>query len=170
MSGTVALEISIEADGWNRITNIEQLCSHAIEHAKNLAEPKPLSGAELSVMLTSDAEVRALNKKWRGQDKTTNILSFPAVPANKIARSPILGDLALGYETVAAEAENENKTFEHHMMHLVIHGFLHILGYDHGNEAEATIMETLETRILAKMGISDPYADSDLLTPNLRSI
>jgi probable rRNA maturation factor len=162
MSG-VTLDIQIEDTSWAALKNIEALCQKAIDQACLEAKPKPMKGAELSILFTNDAAIQALNKQWRNIDKPTNILSFPAVPPNRIAKSPLLGDLALGFETIQSEAITDEKTLENHLTHLIIHGFLHILGYDHETDAEADIMEALEISILAKLNISDPYADCDLL-------
>jgi probable rRNA maturation factor len=162
MSGVV-LDIQIEDTSWAILENIEKLCQKAIDQACLHAHPKPMNGAELSILFTNDAEIQTLNKQWRNINKPTNILSFPAVLPNKIAKSPLLGDLALGFETIAQEAKTDEKTFENHLIHLIIHGFLHILGYDHETDADALIMEALEIKILAKLNIGDPYADYDLL-------
>jgi probable rRNA maturation factor len=115
--------------------------------------------AEISVLLTGDVKMRTLNRDWRGKDKPTNVLSFPAAPASSIARSPMLGDIALAFETVAGEAEEERKPLGHHLAHLVIHGLYHLLGDDHETEGEARIMEARETAALARMGIPDPYRE-----------
>lgn len=114
--------------------------------------------AELSIVLTDDAEQRVLNRDWRGIDKPTNVLSFPqlepfAPPAG------LLGDIVLARETLEREAAELGKSFEDHFTHLVVHGFLHILGHDHVDDAEALVMEGLETQILASLGIADPYGD-----------
>lgn len=112
--------------------------------------------AELSIVLTDDAEQRQLNKEWRGIDKPTNVLSFPQIqPFGDVAG--ILGDIVLARETLEREAEELQKPFTHHFTHLVVHGFLHILGYDHIEEGDAVQMEGLETKILETLGIPDPY-------------
>ncbi|MHB1111068.1 MAG: rRNA maturation RNase YbeY, partial [Devosia sp.] len=109
-------------------------------------------------VLTDDAEQRVLNRDWRGIDKPTNVLSFPQIePFSPLIG--ILGDITLARETLEREAKEFEKSFEDHFTHLVVHGFLHILGYDHVEEADALVMEGLETQILASMGIADPYAD-----------
>jgi probable rRNA maturation factor len=114
--------------------------------------------AELSIVLTDDAEQQALNREWRGIDKPTNVLSFPQIePFSPVMG--ILGDITLGRETLEREAAELGKSFGDHFTHLVIHGFLHILGYDHLEETDALVMEGLETQILSSMGIADPYAD-----------
>jgi probable rRNA maturation factor len=114
--------------------------------------------AELSIVLTDDAEQQELNREWRGIDKPTNVLSFPQIePFGPV--SGILGDIVLARETLEREAEELQKPFHHHFTHLVVHGFLHILGYDHIEERDALEMESLETRILATLGIPDPYQE-----------
>jgi probable rRNA maturation factor len=103
--------------------------------------------------------VRRLNACWRGIDKPTNVLSFRAAPAERAADAPMLGDIALAYETLAREAEESGASLADHYRHLVAHGFLHLIGYDHQTDEEADRMEELETRILAKLGVADPYAE-----------
>ena len=117
-------------------------------------------GAELTVIFTDDAHIRVLNRRFRGKDKPTNVLSFPAARPPK-ARSfgPHLGDIVLGFQTVASEAENGGLVLEDHLTHLIVHGLLHLLGYDHDTDAKAVMMERLETAILASLGIADPYGD-----------
>ena len=109
---------------------------------------------EVSVLLGSDADITRLNKEFRGKDGPTNVLSFPGPRVEP----EFLGDIALAAETIAAEAEFQGKRFEHHAAHLVVHGFLHLLGYDHENPADAEAMETRERAILTSIGIEDPYA------------
>ena len=108
---------------------------------------------ELAVMLCDDAAMRELNGRWRGRPEPTNVLSFPAA-----AGGQTLGDIAIAYETMAREAEAESKPFCNHVAHLAVHGFLHLLGYDHQSDAEAVAMERLEVAILARLGVADPYA------------
>ncbi|MET3901314.1 putative rRNA maturation factor [Devosia sp. UYZn731] len=122
------------------------------------SKAKVKGAAELSILLTNDEEQHELNKQWRGKDSSTNVLSFPQIePFGPVVG--ILGDITLARETLEREAADQGVTFEAHFTHLVVHGFLHILGYDHLNDEEATEMESLETRILATLGIDDPYAD-----------
>ncbi|MGD9866912.1 MAG: rRNA maturation RNase YbeY [Hyphomicrobiales bacterium] len=116
------------------------------------------SGAcEVAVTLAGDEEVRSLNREWRGKDAPTNVLSFPldAPPPPGMARP--LGDIVLAWETVQREACGKGIPVADHALHLCVHGLLHILGYDHGDDGEADRMERLETRILAGLGIADPY-------------
>ena len=114
-------------------------------------------GAELCIHLADDEHVRALNARWRGLDQTTNVLSFPAVAPAEIAKARLVGDIVLAFETLAREAADEGKPLADHYRHLVAHGFLHLIGFDHDNEADAERMEAIETRILARLGVADPY-------------
>lgn len=112
--------------------------------------------AELSIVLLDDAEQQVLNRDWRQIDKPTNVLSFPQIePFAPVAG--ILGDITLARETLEREAADLGKSFTDHYTHLVVHGFLHILGYDHIDDEEALVMEGLETQILATLGIDNPY-------------
>lgn len=111
-------------------------------------------------MLSDNEHIRELNKHHRGMDKPTNVLSFPAARMKTPAGTPrFLGDIVIAYETVEREAAEEAKPFENHLSHLVVHGVLHLLGYDHEDEEEAETMESHERQILAKLGIPDPYAE-----------
>jgi probable rRNA maturation factor len=113
-----------------------------------------LSDRNLTILLTNDLAVRALNARFRQQDKPTNVLSFPALPNPE----QHLGDVALAYETCAREAADQGKPLADHLQHLVAHGVLHLLGYDHMTDPEAQEMEGLERVVLASLGVSDPYA------------
>lgn len=108
---------------------------------------------ELSILLTTDGAIRKLNALYRGKDKPTNVLSFPADD------SLMLGDIAVAYGVTAREAKAEHKTLTAHLSHLVVHGVLHLLGYDHEDEKDAVTMERRERKILADLGIADPYGD-----------
>ena len=134
----------------------------AIEAAAEIADAGT-GDAELAVMLTNDGGIRTLNCNWRGIDKATNVLSFPALQPTGDAPDDMprmLCDIAIAYETTRREADEEAKPFEHHLSHLAVHGFLHLIGYDHENDDDAEAMEALERDILAQLGIPDPYAGS----------
>jgi probable rRNA maturation factor len=127
-------------------TQIGRAARLALLHAK-----AKLSRPELTILLTSDERVRTLNRQYRGKDKPTNVLSFPG------ATGAYLGDIAIAYAITAGEAESAGKPPLHHVLHLVVHGVLHLLGYDHEAPNEAGAMESLEADILAQMGVPDPY-------------
>jgi len=126
--------------------------------ALKLSKARLKGAAELSILLTNDEEQHELNRQWRGKDSSTNVLSFPQIePFGPV--TGILGDITMARETIEREAVEQGTSFPDHFTHLVVHGFLHILGYDHLSDAEALQMEGLETQILASLGIADPYAD-----------
>ncbi|MGL4441710.1 MAG: rRNA maturation RNase YbeY [Bosea sp. (in: a-proteobacteria)] len=153
------IDVSIETDHWAVIADPEALGNKAILAAARHAGTVLKAGAEVSVLLTGDAQVRELNRIWRQQDKPTNVLSFPATPVAGLAKAPMLGDIVVAFETIEREALADGKALPDHLAHLLVHGFLHLLGYDHNNDDEAEIMENLERDILASISIADPYAD-----------
>lgn len=159
--GRPSLDIRMQSRKWREIEDLRPRILSAIDAGLALAPLKPLPGAELSLLLTDDKRIRIVNRDWRGFDKATNVLSFPAAPPERIGSSPVVGDIVIALETVAREAETEEKSFGDHLSHLVIHGLLHLLGEDHETEAEAQRMEALETAALARLGIADPYAGSE---------
>jgi probable rRNA maturation factor len=151
---------------WRAAPEIKELARRAIAVSLEESGIRIADGAEVSVQLADDAQIRALNAQWRGIDKTTNVLSFPASAPAKIAAAALLGDIVLAFETAEREAAEEGKLLADHMVHLVVHGFLHLLGFDHQIAADADRMEALETRIMAKLGIADPYASTVPLDAN----
>ena len=152
------IEISRNSDGWP--DTLDARAEEAVREALKQSKATVTSAAELSVVLTDDAEQRDLNRDWRGIDKSTNVLSFPQIePFAPV--SGILGDIILARETLVREAEEQGVSFEDHFTHLVVHGFLHLLGYDHMDDDEALVMEGLETQILASLGVADPYAENE---------
>jgi probable rRNA maturation factor len=151
---TPAIDVIVDSKMWTTEPDAEEIVRRAIVQAADIVTA---GDVELAVMLTDDAAIRALNNQWRGLDKPTNVLSFPA-PAALQGDSPVhLGNIAIAYETVAREAESEGKPLAHHLSHLAVHGFLHLLGYDHESEPEAEAMEQQERAILARLRIPDPY-------------
>lgn len=140
--------------------NLDARAEEAVFAALKFSKAKVKGVAELSILLTNDEEQHELNREWRGKDSSTNVLSFPQIePFGPVMG--ILGDITLARETLIREANEQGVSFEDHFTHLVVHGFLHILGYDHLTEEEALLMEGLETQILASLGVDDPYADGD---------
>jgi probable rRNA maturation factor len=168
MKSATAIAVASPCTGWRRVCpEAERLARDAARVA--LAVGIPLTGllpptpVELSITLTDDAEQRRLNRRFRGRDLPTNVLAFPAWEAG--TRAPrgapfLLGDIVLAFETVAREAAQQGKPFADHLRHLIVHGVLHLLGCDHQTADEASVMEPLETSILAKLGVPDPYHDS----------
>jgi probable rRNA maturation factor len=161
-------EVLVVAGCWQAEPDAEAVIHRAIHAAAESVDAgldARHGGAELAVMLTDDAGIRTLNGNWRGIDKPTNVLSFPALPLSGAGgpdEAPrMLGDIAIAYETTRKEADDEQKPFDHHLSHLAVHGFLHLIGYDHENDGDAEAMETLERQILAQLGIPDPYADRE---------
>jgi probable rRNA maturation factor len=148
---SVKIDIRVESDLWKRKPDIKTVARRAIVKAATMvALPK----CELSVLLTDDPTIRTINADWRGVNAPTNVLSFPAPGGGE---RPFIGDIVLAYETIAAEARAERKPFAHHFAHLAVHGFLHLLGYDHIRKKDAEIMEDAERGILRQLRIPDPY-------------
>lgn len=163
----LSIDLAIEHAPWTgALPDAEALVARMAEAAVRSADcelgDNPL---EISVVLADDATVRGLNRDWRGKDAPTNVLSFAALDDEDAPLAPgapvLLGDIVLAFETCRAEADAQGKTLADHLSHLVVHGTLHLLGYDHEDgEDEAEDMERLETAILAGFGIADPYAPS----------
>jgi probable rRNA maturation factor len=150
----VSLDISAPSRLWRGLPRARAIARETIASAIAESGETLREGVEVSLCLADDATLRALNSRWRGVDKPTNVLSFPAAAPAASA----LGDIALAYETLAREAEDLGVPLADHYRHLLAHGFLHLIGYDHETDAEAERMEALETRILARLGAADPYA------------
>lgn len=151
------LDILVEDGDWRAFEPVENALTAV---AAALARHLDLSGVEAAVALSSDERVRALNRTYRGQDKPTNVLSFP-VEFHSDTKGGIrhLGDIALAVETITGEAAAERKMPRHHLQHLLIHGLLHLLGYEHDTERGARQMERIEVEILGELGVPDPYAE-----------
>ena len=154
------IDIVVASELWRSEPDAATAVHDAIATAATAVRALPTAGGEVSVVLTDDAAIQKLNREWRGLDKPTNVLSFPAAasaPQRGAAPPALLGDIVIAYETVEREAAAEGKLFAHHVAHLAVHGFLHLLGYDHDSDAEAEEMERLETRILARLDMPDPH-------------
>ena len=143
------IDIEVEDDAWSLVGDIEALVTRAADAA--LAGER---GRAVTVLLTDDETVRELNDRFRGKDKPTNVLSFPAIENPE----GFIGDIALAYGVCAREAADQGKPLADHLQHLVAHGVLHLVGYDHQTDAEAEAMEALEREILSGLGVPDPYA------------
>ncbi|GIK79950.1 MAG: rRNA maturation RNase YbeY [Pseudorhodoplanes sp.] len=154
-SETVPVDVVIECDLWTAHERIADTVRGAITAAARML---PHAHGSVVVALTDDRAIRALNRAWRGKDKATNVLSFPVPAAANPPGLRHLGDIAIAYETTTREAAAEDKIFAHHVAHLAVHGFLHLLGYDHETDAQAEDMERLERAVLARLEIPDPYA------------
>jgi probable rRNA maturation factor len=165
LMNTICPDIEQESALWDEFPDAEALAERALQIASEKLSDQFRDGVELSILLSDDNHIRSVNQEWRGIDKPTNVLSFPSVGREKIASTPFLGDIIIAFETVKREAEVENKAFADHFTHLVIHGFLHLLGYDHENDTDAEIMESLETELLAELNIPDPYGDLHMAEP-----
>jgi len=157
--------VQVEAEdvsAWRQCLPRARACARAAATAALAAGGAPPRPAELTVYLANDDVVRRLNREFRGKDKPTNVLSFPATggPTPPPGAPLLLGDVVIARETVLREAASQGKTASAHLAHLVVHGVLHLLGYDHEQPAEAERMESLEVRILAGLGIPDPYVES----------
>ncbi|MFO1131680.1 MAG: rRNA maturation RNase YbeY [Hyphomicrobiales bacterium] len=154
----MTVSIDVEDQAWLELHGLEPLVRACVEAA--LAGTEYADGAcEVAVLFTDDDAIAAINGEWRGQNKPTNVLSFPTpddLPVPEGEARP-LGDIVLAHGIIARQAGEQDKTLRDHTAHLIIHGTLHLLGYDHETEAEAQEMESLETRILKGLGISDPY-------------
>jgi probable rRNA maturation factor len=153
------LYAALECDSWGDEQRLVTLSRRIFDAAAKELRLHSENSIEISLLFANDARVQPLNRDWRAMDKPTNVLSFPSVnlePGDTLP--PVLGDIVLAYETIIREAKEEAKPFDDHVSHLLLHGFLHLLGYDHQIEAEATQMEAIETRILASLAITDPYA------------
>ncbi|MGQ3675457.1 rRNA maturation RNase YbeY [Xanthobacter sp. TB0139] len=157
----IAIDILTEAGDWARLPEAQAIAERATRAALAAADADIPARAEVAITFTDNAHIRELNRAWREMDKPTNVLSFPAadLPEAALAEgiAQPLGDIIIALETLEAEAAEEDKKSAHHLAHLVVHGTLHLLGYDHIEDDEAEEMEGLERQILAGLGIDDPY-------------
>lgn len=170
------VDVLVESDHWQKAGLAKAAIRRALERAAAMLSAKT---TEVAIVLTDDAAMRGLNRNWRGVDAATNVLAFPArnvAPPIAVRRRSIdragsefgcgnhlcehLGDVVLAYETIEREARRGGKPFDHHLAHLAVHGFLHLLGYDHVNDAQARRMETTERTILRELAVPDPYRRS----------
>jgi probable rRNA maturation factor len=178
------IDIMVDSPLWKAQRGVKAVLQRAIGEAAAMAAT---SGGELAIVLTDDSAIRALNRDWRGKDQPTNVLSFPAhAPSPSVprkrgrvgvasrragagwVRARLLGDIVIAYETMAREAIAEHRPFRHHLAHLAVHGFLHLVGHDHAADAEADAMEALEIAVLARLNVPNPYLTPTPTLPGLR--
>jgi len=169
-----AIDIIVASVRWKAQRNAKALIKRAIAAAASAAAT---TGGEVAIVLTDDAAIRTLNRDWRQNNAATNVLSFPAIVngrgpgtrSRRTDRTPhLLGDIVIAYETMAREAVAAHRPFRHHLAHLAVHGFLHLVGHDHAAEAEADAMEALEVAVLARLDVPNPYLTPTPSLPRLR--
>ena len=152
------IDVAIEAENWMSLDAPSQLAEATILAAIGESGVALAANAEISVVFCDDRFIRDLNRKWRGIDKPANVLSFPA--GGDAASAPLLGDIVIAFETASQEASEAGKPLRDHVAHLLVHGFLHLIGHDHIGAAEAGTMEALERTILDRLGIADTFRES----------
>jgi len=163
----LTIDVVVDSSLWKEPGKMRSAVRRAVAQA---ASTQSTSGAELAIVLTDDSAIRQLNRMWRGIDTPTNVLSFPAA-AKQAADEPLhLGDIVLAYQTIAREARAEHKPLAHHVAHLAVHGYLHLIGYDHERDADAVAMERAERDILHSLAIPDPYRHNTTKGPTKRPI
>jgi len=160
-SSSLEIDLRVADERWSVLGDCDRLAAHVL----GLAASRLGAAGEAAVLLTDDAEMHALNKQWRGMDKPTDVLSFPGEGPEIPGQAQYLGDIAIGYDTALRDAETMGRPFEGHIAHLLIHGFLHLLGYDHIEAEDAKVMEPLEIELLAQLGWPDPYATGPYAAP-----
>jgi len=153
------VDIHMQSPLWDAQPLAERTVRAAIAEA---ASTLSTADGEVSIVLTDDSAIAKLNRDWRGIDKPTNVLSFPASDPNAGDGARLFGDIFIAYETLERECEDENCIFLHHLAHLAVHGFLHLVGYDHQNDTQAEEMEGLESKIMMRLNMPDPYLVRDL--------
>ena len=170
MAERLHTDVLISHASWvTALGDVESVCHRAALAAFGACAEPELAQAEVSILLSDDEKLQALNKQYRNIDKPTNVLSFANLGENEMApyeaMPQLLGDIVIAYETTLSEAEQEDKKLADHLSHLVIHGILHLFGYDHEHHAQAELMEALETITLEGLGIPDPYNGAELMDP-----
>lgn len=149
------MDVVVEDEAWGAVHALSALAERVVAATVATARLDVPEDAEMAVVFTDDARVAALNGAHRGKPKPTNVLSFPATPPPP--RLPLLGDVVLARETIAAEAADEGRPIANHVAHLIAHGTLHLFGHDHETDAEAGVMEALESAVMRALGLPDPY-------------
>lgn len=164
------IDISVQDPVWEKLGDIEAIINDAaLKTLTSAIMPKFTRGKalEVSLVLANDDLVQVLNREYRDKDKPTNVLSFASLDGDDLEEEMLveplnLGDVILSYQTIERECQEQGKFFLDHVRHLTVHGVLHLLGYDHQNDDEATDMETLEIRILEQLGVQNPYTDTGI--------
>ncbi len=159
---SVRILLTVEAGGWPSERHLATLIRSCCLACSSEIAVNIVPDAELSVVFVDDDKMRGLNRDWRDRDKATNVLSFPASERSEDPFGPMLGDIVFAHETIVREASELTIPFEDHLCHLIVHGILHLFGYDHISDEEAVDMERTETHILKRMDISDPYATASV--------
>ncbi len=154
---SLAIEIAVECAEWGRLDHLDALVAESLQTVLDETGERLREGAEVSFLFGDDARIRELNRQFRGKDQPTNVLSFPG--PEPLESALFLGDIALAFETIAREAQEQGKSLQDHSRHMIVHGFLHLLGYDHEDDAEADEMEAVEIRVLRALGVENPYRD-----------
>lgn len=158
----VHIDVMVEAGDWDSEDVLEAIAEKAIAASFQISNLETIPNTEVSLVFTDDAHIQELNKTWRAKDKPTNVLSFPGDDSEEPPFGPMLGDIIIAKQTVSREADELGIPFENHLIHLIVHGTLHLFGYDHQIEEEAEEMEDEERKILASLQIPDPYKDAPL--------
>jgi probable rRNA maturation factor len=154
-SPAIEIDIIVASARWSEPKKVEAIVRRAVTRAA--AATLSTTEAELTIVLTDDSAIRRLNRDWRGVDAATNVLSFPGPDSRVQQLGRHLGDIVLAFETIAREARGEGKPLAHHVAHLAVHGFLHLIGYDHERAQDAVAMERTEREILRQLAIPDPH-------------
>ena len=152
---TITVDVEVVDPAWLAAGEVDGLAQDVVAATLTEVGRRVHPDAEISVRLCDDDEIRALNLAWRNKDKATNVLSFPSSAGN---RGPLLGDVVVAFEYVSEEAREAGRSLRDHLSHMLVHGLLHLLGFDHESEDQAEEMEDFERRILARLGIEDPYS------------
>jgi probable rRNA maturation factor len=152
---TITVDVEVVDPAWLAAGEVDGLAQDVVAATLTEVGRRVHPDAEISVRLCDDDEIRALNLAWRNKDKATNVLSFPSSAGN---RGPLLGDIVVAFEYVSEEAREAGRSLRDHLSHMLVHGLLHLLGFDHESEDQAEEMEDFERRILARLGIEDPYS------------
>jgi len=159
----LSIDLSVEAGDWGEEGQLRSIAERAVAAAFSVGDLDVADNSEVSLLFTDDAAIRKLNAQWRDKDKPTNVLSFPGSDPDGDVYGPLLGDIVIARETVCREADDMGIEVSDHISHLIVHGLLHLFDYDHQEEDEADLMESLEKAILASIDIADPYAERPLV-------